>query len=110
MPCNIETAGLSAVLLTLIACRKVQKQLLTWCSIAPQCNERVVSLAAKVIGAQKAFLDIVQHLAMHSIRRPFPLQLEYQHATAEEANAICRMQPCMYAVMFAVYCSYTHDG
>ena len=53
----------------------------TWCGVAPQCDDRVVPLAAEVIGPQEPFLDIVQDFAMHSICWPLPLQLEDQHAT-----------------------------
>jgi len=57
---------------------------LTCCCIAPQGDERVVSLAAEVVGPQEPFLDIVQHLPMHSICWPLPLQLEHQHAAAND--------------------------
>ena len=53
----------------------------TWCGVAAQCDDRVVPLAAEVIGAQEPFLDIVQHFAMHSVCWPLPLQLEDQHTT-----------------------------
>ena len=53
----------------------------TWCGVAAQSDDRVVPLAAEVVGAQEPFLDIVQDLAMHSVCWPLPFQLEDQHAT-----------------------------
>ena len=45
----------------------------TWGGDAAQSDEGIVSLAAEVVGAQEPLLDVVQDLAMHSIRWPFAL-------------------------------------
>ena len=51
--------------------------LLTWRGDAAQTDKGIVPLTGEVVGAQEPFLDIVQDLAMHSIRGPLPFQLEY---------------------------------
>lgn len=56
----------------------------TLCGDSAQGDEGIVALTAEVIGSQKPLLDVVQAVTMHSVRWPLPLQLEDQHAAADE--------------------------
>ena len=50
---------------------------LTWCGVAPEGDQRIVALTAKVIHAQEPLFDIVQRFTMHCICWPLPLQFEH---------------------------------
>lgn len=58
------------------------------CGGAPKIDQLLVTLAGKVVAAQEPVLDVVQRPAVCCIRRPLPLQLEHNHATARESQGI----------------------